>query len=141
GRRGAGFDGEELGNEIVLVDVQALTFEVAVPPRSDFGCAAMVEHASLPGVFDPLADGRDRSPWLAGQYESLDVQVGDVDLVFTRRSGQVQGIARCAEKCCGAAGAQQLEPCERSHAAAGHGETAARAGRVERAPESDERPK
>ena len=47
--RMAGFDGDELGEELRLVDVEAAALCIGEAPGSDFGGAAVVEDAGVPG--------------------------------------------------------------------------------------------
>ena len=87
--RMAGLDGNELGEEVGFVDVQAAAVGVGESPWSDLGRAAVVDDAGSPGRFDPLARGRDAAARLAGDDDLVDWQCGQVDVDSRRRLRRV----------------------------------------------------
>ena len=136
----AGRDGNELGDEMGLVDVEAAAIGVGESPRADFGRAAVIEDASAPGRFDALARGRHAAAGLAGDDDFVDRSCGQVDLMLGRHFGQPQCVGRRAEQRGDAGAADQFDASEAAEAAAGDDERAAGGEGIECAPKSDERP-
>ena len=116
----AGFDREELGDELGLEDVQAAALGVGVAPGADLGGAGVVDHLGLPRLFDALPHGRLRTAGLAGDDDPPHREVVQADLVLGRHLDQPQRVARRAAQHGGAGALHQLQPGERIHAAAGN---------------------
>src|SRR4051812_40105329 len=90
----SGFNRDELGQELRLVDVKTAAFGIGKAPGSDFSCAAVVEDAGVPSRLDPAPRGTDAAAGLAGNDDFLDATLRKIDFVFGRNLGQVQGIGR-----------------------------------------------
>ena len=111
-RRMARFDGDKLGDELGLVDVQPAAVRIGESPRPDLRRAAMIDDPCVPRRFDPLAHRRHAAARLAGHDDLLDRQLGQVDVVLGRHLGQTQRIGRRAKqrRDAGAAASARCEP-------------------------------
>jgi hypothetical protein len=86
------FDGDELGEELRLIDVQAATFGVGETPWSDFSGSAVVEDAGVPCAFDAVSRGRYTAAGLAGDDDFIDGKVGKLDLIFGGNFGEAERV-------------------------------------------------
>src|SRR6478672_7056595 len=134
----ASFDGDELGEELRLVDVQAATLGVGEPPGADFRCSAMVEDAGVPGGFDAASCGGYTASGLARDDDFLDGKIVQIDFVFGGNFGEAERVRRRAENGGNLGVMDQLEASQAAEAAARNHQRATCNQRVECAPEADE---
>src|SRR4051812_27150021 len=88
----AGFDRNELGQELGFVDVQAASFGIGKTPRSDFSCSPVVKNAGVPGGLDAAARGDDAAARLPGDDDFSDGKIVQVNFMFGRNFGQAERV-------------------------------------------------
>src|SRR4051812_22213459 len=89
----AGFDGDELGEELRFVDVEPAAVGIREAPGADFAGAAMVEDAGIPSGFDAAARSGDAAAGFAGDDDFLDGRVAQVDFVFGSDFGEPERVS------------------------------------------------
>ena len=124
-----------------LVYVNASSFFVSEPPRTNLTGSTMVHYLCVPSRLDLFSGRPNRTTRLAGDDDFLDRAIANIDPVLGRQLCHVQCVAGRAKHNRRRSRLDQIESSQGRHRTGRDHQRPARGSRIEGTPKSDERTK